>query len=110
MWQQTRTATAAKNYSEFLDQYRIQSLVKRYSDYIRFPICMDMTKSRKKEDSDEYEDYIENVTLNSMVPLWHKNKNEISEEEYNSFYIGQVRRLYRSVVPYARPERGYDHL
>lgn len=75
-----------ENYSEFLDQYRIQSLVKRYSDYIRFPICMDMTKSRKKEDSDEYEDYIENVTLNSMVPLWHKNKNEISEEEYNSFY------------------------
>lgn len=73
-----------ENYSEFLDQYRIQSLVKRYSDYIRFPICMDMTKSRKKEDSDEYEDYIENVTLNSMVPLWHKNKNEISEEEYNN--------------------------
>lgn len=75
-----------ENYSEFLDQYRIQSLVKRYSDYIRFPICMDMTKSRKKEDSDEYEEYVENVTLNSMVPLWHKNKNEISEEEYNSFY------------------------
>lgn len=76
----------AENYSEFLDQYRIQSLVKRYSDYIRFPIVMDMTKSRKKEDSDEYEDYVETVTLNSMVPLWHKNKNEISEEEYNSFY------------------------
>ena len=75
-----------ESYSEFLDQYRIQSLVKRYSDYIRFPICMDMTKSRKKEDSDEYEEYVENVTLNSMVPLWHKNKNEISEEEYNSFY------------------------
>jgi len=75
-----------ENYSEYLDQYRIQSLVKCYSDYIRFPIRMDMTKSRKKEDSDEYEDYIENVMLNSMVPLWHKNKNEISEEEYNSFY------------------------
>lgn len=75
-----------ENYSEFLDQYRLQSLVKRYSDYIRFPIKMDMTRSRKKEDSDEYEDYTETVTLNSMVPLWHKNKNEISEEEYNSFY------------------------
>lgn len=75
-----------ENYSEFLDQYRLQSLVKRYSDYIRFPIKMDMTKSRKKEDSDEYEEYIENVTLNSMVPLWHKNKNEISEDEYNEFY------------------------
>lgn len=84
----------AENYSEFLDQYRIQSLVKRYSDYIRFPIQMDMTKSRKIEkaedapdkDKDEYEDYIENVTLNSMVPLWHKNKSEIEEAEYNSFY------------------------
>jgi len=58
-----------ENYSEYLDQYRIQSLVKCYSDYIRFPIRMDMTKSRKKEDSDEYEDYIENVMRNSMVPL-----------------------------------------
>ncbi len=76
----------AENYSEYLDQYRIQSLVKRYSDYIRFPITMDMTKSRKKEDSDEYEDYIEKTTLNSMIPLWRKNKSEISEKEYNSFY------------------------
>lgn len=75
-----------ENYSEYLDQYRIQGLVKRYSDYIRFPITMNMTKSRKKEDSDEYEEYVENVTLNSMVPLWHKNKSEITEEEYNSFY------------------------
>ncbi len=82
-----------ENYSEFLDQYRLQSLVKRYSDYIRFPITMDMTKSRKvekeNEDKDatpEYEEYVERVTLNSMVPLWHKNKNEIEEAEYNSFY------------------------
>ena len=75
-----------ESYSEFLDQYRIQSLVKRYSDYIRFPVQMAMTKSRKKEDSDEYEEYTEVVTLNSMVPLWHKNKNEITEEEYNTFY------------------------
>ncbi|MCC8110252.1 MAG: molecular chaperone HtpG [Ruminococcus sp.] len=82
----SESSDGGENYSEYLDQYRIQSLVKRYSDYIRFPIRMDMTKSRKKEDSDEYEDYIENVMLNSMVPLWHKNKNEISEEEYNSFY------------------------
>lgn len=78
--------TQRENYSEFLDQYRIQSLVKRYSDYIRFPIRMDMTRSRKKEDSDEYEEYTENVTLNSMVPLWHKNKNEITDQEYNDFY------------------------
>ena len=71
-----------EHYSDYLDPYRIQSLVKRYSDYIRFPIRMDMKKSRKKEDSDEYEDYIENVTLNSMVPLWRKNKSEITEEQY----------------------------
>lgn len=76
----------AENYSEFLDQYRIQHLVKRYSDYIRFPITMDMTKSRKKEDSDDYEEYVENVTLNSMIPLWRKNKTEITEEEYAGFY------------------------
>lgn len=76
----------AENYSEFLDQYRIQHLVKRYSDYIRFPITMDMTKSRKKEDSDDYEEYVENVTLNSMIPLWRKNKTEITEEEYADFY------------------------
>lgn len=75
-----------EHYSDYLDPYRIQSLVKRYSDYIRFPIRMDMKKSRKKEDSDEYEDYIENVTLNSMVPLWRKNKSEITEEQYNQFY------------------------
>lgn len=76
----------AENYSEFLDQYRIQRLVKRYSDYIRFPITMDMTKSRKKEDSDDYEEYVESVTLNSMIPLWRKNKTEITEEEYAGFY------------------------
>ena len=76
-----------EHYSDYLDPYRIQSLVKRYSDYIRFPIRMDMKKSRKKEDSDEYEDYIENVTLNSMVPLWRRNKSELTDEDYNSFYM-----------------------
>ncbi|MBQ8824775.1 MAG: molecular chaperone HtpG [Ruminococcus sp.] len=75
-----------EKYSDFLSQYRIQSLIKRYSDYIRFPIRMDMKKSRKKEDSDEYEEYIENVTMNSMVPIWRKNKNELKDEDYNTFY------------------------
>ena len=82
-----------ETYSEFLEQYRIQGLVKKYSDYIRYPIRMDMTKSRRKEtenaDKDaepEYEEYIENETLNSMVPLWRKNKNELTDEDYNSFY------------------------
>lgn len=76
----------AEKYSDYLDQYRIQSLVKRYSDYIRFPIHMEMTKSRKKEDSDEYEEYTELVTLNSMTPLWKKNKNELTDDDYNNFY------------------------
>ena len=76
----------AEKYSDYLDQYRIQSLVKRYSDYIRFPIRMEMTKSRKKEDSDKYEEYTELVTLNSMTPLWKKNKNELTDDDYNNFY------------------------
>ena len=79
--------TDDEKYSEFLEQYRIQSLVKKYSDYIRFPIKMDMSKSRLKEGTEnEYEDYIETETLNSMVPIWRKNKSELKDEDYNSFY------------------------
>ena len=82
-----------ETYSEFLEQYRIQDLVKKYSDYIRYPIRMDMTRSRRKENENadkdaapEYEEYVENVTLNSMVPLWRKNKSELTDADYNSFY------------------------
>ncbi|NLP26190.1 MAG: molecular chaperone HtpG [Clostridiales bacterium] len=79
--------TEDEKYSEFLEQYRIQNLVKKYSDYIRFPIKMDMQKSRLKEGTEnEYEDYTETVTLNSMVPIWRKNKNELTDEDYNKFY------------------------
>lgn len=79
--------TDDENYSEFLDQYRIQSLVKKYSDYIRFPIKMDMQKRRLKEGTEnEFEDYTETVTLNSMIPIWRKNKNELTDEDYNKFY------------------------
>ncbi len=88
--------TDEDNYNEFLEPYRIQELVQRYSDYIRYPIKMDMERSRliekpeeetKKEDyKPEYETYVENVTLNSMVPIWKKNKNELKKEDYNSFY------------------------
>ena len=78
------------NYDEFLDTYTIKNLVKKYSDYIRYPIRMDVEKSRMKEGCDEknpeYETYTETETLNSMVPLWRKNKNEITEDEYNRFY------------------------
>jgi molecular chaperone HtpG len=79
--------TDDEKYGEYLDQNRIQGLVKKYSDYIRYPIKMDMEKSRLKEGTkDEYENYTETETLNSMVPLWRKNKNEIKPEEYNEFY------------------------
>jgi len=87
--------TDDEKYSEFLDQYRIKSLVKKYSDYIRFPVKMEMSHSRPKEQSEEdkkakkpleYEDFIEVETLNSMVPLWKKNKNELKEEDYKHFY------------------------
>lgn len=83
--------TDDENYDEFLEQYRIQGLVKKYSDYIRYPIVIDMTKSRVKEetkDSDkpEYEDYTETVTLNSMIPLWQRRKKDVTQEEYDKFY------------------------
>lgn len=82
-----KESTEEADYDRFLDSYTISSLIKKYSDYIRFPICMDMERSRLKEGSDsEYETYTENVTVNSMVPLWKKNKNEITEEEYEKFY------------------------
>lgn len=79
--------TDENNYDEYLDSHTIQYLVKKYSDYIRYPIKMDVEKSRLKEGSkDEYETYTENETLNSMVPIWRKNRNEVKEEEYNEFY------------------------
>jgi molecular chaperone HtpG len=79
--------TDEEDYDEFLDQYRLRSLVKKYSDFIRYPIKMLVKKSRLKEGSDkEWEDYFEDETLNSMVPIWRKNKKELKEEDYNNFY------------------------
>ena len=78
--------TEEEKYSDFLDEYRLRGLVKKYSDYIRYPIKMAVTKSRKKEDSEEYESYTKIETLNSMVPLWKRPQSEVTEEEYNSFY------------------------
>ncbi len=79
-----------EKYSEFLEEFRIRELIKRYSDYIRYPIRMEVTKSRKKadspEDKPEYEDYQEVETLNSMIPLWQRNKKDVTEEEYHRFY------------------------
>ncbi len=82
--------TDNENFDEYLDPYRVQSIVRKYSDYIRYPIQMDMPRSRVKEGSDpekpEYEDYMELTTLNSMVPIWKKAKSELTDDDYNNFY------------------------
>ena len=79
--------TEEENYSEFLEEYQIRSLIRKYSDYIRYPIRMEVTKSRIKEGTeDEYEDYTQLDTLNSMVPLWQRAKKDVTDEEYDSFY------------------------
>lgn len=75
------------DYDSFLDEWKIKNLVKQYSDYVRYPIKMNVTKSILKEGTeDEYEDVIEVEVLNSMTPIWKKNKNETTDEEYNEFY------------------------
>ena len=78
------------NYSEFLQEHTLRNLVKKYSDYIRWPIRMEVTKTRKKEgcpeDKPEYEDYKEEETLNSMVPIWQRRKGDVTKEEYEKFY------------------------
>ena len=83
--------TEEENYDEFLEQYRIQGLVKKYSDYIRYPIMMDMKRSRVKEETKdsenpEYEEYTETETLNSMVPIWQRPKKDVEQDEYDKFY------------------------
>ena len=79
--------TEEENYSEFLDTFRIEGIVKKYSDYIRYPIKMDIEHSHLKEGSEnEYETHVEEEVINSMIPLWKKNKKDITEEEYNNFY------------------------
>ena len=83
--------TDDEQYSRFLEQYQLQALVKKYSDYIRYPIRMEMEKSRVKagtedKETPEYETYTELTTLNSMVPLWQRNKKDVKPEEYDAFY------------------------
>ncbi len=79
--------TDDENYDEFLDEYKIKSLVKKYSDYIKYPIKMICTKQKLKDGSEnEYETYSEDETLNSMVPIWKKSKTQLNDEEYNNFY------------------------
>ncbi|WP_139492446.1 molecular chaperone HtpG [Brevibacillus dissolubilis] len=79
--------TEDENYDEFLEDYRLRSIIKKYSDFIRYPIKMDTTRRRPKEDSEnEYEEIHEEQTINSMVPIWRKNKNELTAEDYENFY------------------------
>ncbi len=79
--------TEEEQYADFLEEYRLRSLVRKYSDYLRWPIRMEVTKSRLKEGTEaEYEDYRELETLNSRVPLWQRAKKDVTEEEYDSFY------------------------
>lgn len=82
--------TEEEKYSRFVEEYELKSLVKKYSDYIRYPIRMDVTVSRRKEgssdDKPEYESVTENQVLNSMVPIWQRAKKDVTEEELNTFY------------------------
>ena len=84
--------TEDENYSEFLDQFRIRQLVKKYSDYIRYPIRMEVSHTHVKEGTGvdgkdpEYETHTEVETLNSMTPIWKKSKSEVTDEEMNAFY------------------------
>ncbi|EPS47274.1 heat shock protein 90 [Clostridium botulinum CFSAN002369] len=79
--------TEEENYDEFLEEYTLKSIIKKYSDFIRYPIKMDLTKTKPKEDNkEEFEEYKEEETINSMVPIWRKNKNELKAEDYENFY------------------------
>ncbi len=83
-----KASTEDENYDDYLDEYRLRSMIKKYSDFIRYPIKMDVTKHRPKEDSEgEFEEYREEQTINSMVPIWRKNKNELTDEDYENFYM-----------------------
>ncbi|KNF08990.1 chaperone protein HtpG [Gottschalkia purinilytica] len=80
--------TEDEKYDEYLEEYTLRNIIKKYSDFIRYPIKMDLTKSKLKEDSDsEYEEYIEEETINNMVPIWKKNKSELTSEDYERFYF-----------------------
>lgn len=73
-------------YGEYLSEYKLRALVKTYSDYIRYPIEMEVTKSKKADEGEGYSEYTETETLNSMVPIWKKGKSEVKKEDYDAFY------------------------
>lgn len=75
-----------EKYSDYLEEYKIQEIIRKYSDYIRYPIKMDVEHNHKKDGTEEYEKVIETETINSMIPIWKKEKSKVTKEEYNSFY------------------------
>jgi molecular chaperone HtpG len=80
--------TEDEKYDEYLEEHRLKSLIKKYSDFIKYPVKMLVKKSRLKEGTEnEYEDYYEYETLNRMVPIWRKNKSELTQEDYDNFYM-----------------------
>ncbi len=80
--------TEDDNYDEFLQEYSLKSIIKKYSDFIRYPIKMDVKGQRPKEGAEgEFEEYEEEQTVNSMVPIWRKNKSELTDDDYNNFYM-----------------------
>lgn len=80
--------TEDDQYDEYLEEYRLRSIIKKYSDFIRYPIKMDVKRSKPKEGSEnEFEEVVEEETINSMVPIWRKNKNELKQEDYDNFYF-----------------------
>lgn len=78
--------TEDDKYDEYLEEYRLKDIIKKYSDFIRYPINMNVTGKRPKEDSEELEDYTEEQIINSMIPIWRKNKSELTDEDYEKFY------------------------
>jgi molecular chaperone HtpG len=79
--------TEDEKYDDYLNEYRLKSIIKKYSDFIRYPIKMDITSSRLKEGSEtEHEEYQEEQVVNSMIPVWKKNKFELKDEDYDNFY------------------------
>ncbi|GAA4841268.1 molecular chaperone HtpG [Paenibacillus vulneris] len=80
--------TEEDQYDEYLEEYRLKAIIKKYSDFIRYPIKMDVKGQRPKADnSEELEEYTEEQTINSMVPIWRKNKSELKQEDYDQFYF-----------------------
>ena len=116
-----KPSTGDDDYDTFLSEHGLRSLVSRYSNYVRYPIRMEVTKSRQLPEPDpkpddytpQWEDYTEVETLNSMVPIWKRRKSEVKQEEYNEFYKGQFHDFadpVRTISVHAEGAISYDVL